>query len=392
MFITIIVFLVILSILVFIHEAGHFVAAKRSGIKVEEFGFGLPPRAWGIKRGETIYSINWLPFGGFVKLYGEDEAGAGKVTIKASKKNAEKADTSRAFFAQPLQNRIIVVVAGVFMNLVLAIVLYYIILANSGFTARIPLVFDHQFVGANQSVQSALFVGSVAKASPAEQAGITTEDRIIAYDALPITDVDVFKQYIDGKRGKAINLTLLNKQDQERVVNVAPRITIPPGEGPIGIGFAGDVFKTAILTYETPVQQAFSGVIQTYNIGTYSFEVFGKIVAQSFEKRNIAPVSEGVAGPIGIGRIVNDILGIGGQRAFFALLEFMALLSLNLAVVNILPFPALDGGRLLFLVIEGLTRKRVNPKVEQYANTVGMAFLLGLILLITYNDLLKIFR
>lgn len=392
MILTILIFLLILSILVFVHEAGHFFVAKWSGIKVEEFGFGLPPRAWGKKVGETIYSINWLPFGGFVKLFGEDDAGSGKVTTKQATQDTTPTDPSRAFTAKPLKNRVAVVVAGVFMNLILAITLFYIVLVAQGFKAQVLLPFDitHNFVGANQTNQVAFLIDSVDPNSPAQTAGLGQLDRIIATDGQVFPKIDDFRSYIDQMQGEKVTLTVLNMNDQAREVTIVPRVNIPPNQGRLGIRF-GAVLHTAVLEYKSPAQKTFSGVLQTYNVGIYSGKVFGKVIAKSFKEKNIEKVREGVAGPIGIGRIVGGILDIGGSKALIGLLEFTALLSLNLAVVNILPFPALDGGRLLFLVIEGVTRRKVKPELERIVNTVGMAILLGLILLITFNDLQKIF-
>lgn len=404
MILTILIFLLILSILVFVHEAGHFFVAKWSGIKVEEFGFGLPPRAWGKKIGETIYSLNWLPFGGFVKLFGEDEAGSGKVTLR----QAPQEDTvptpevavdnsqngaSRAFFAKPLKNRIAVVVAGVCMNLVLAIFLFYIVLFANGFKTEIlfPFGISNKFIGANQQNYTSVFIGEVAENSPAKQVGIAIGDRITAYDGTTVTTRDGLRDYINSMRGKEIAITLLSEDHTVRTIRVTPRVEEVPNQGALGVGFASSEISSAILSYQSPMQRIFSGVFHTYNVGIYSGKVFGSVIAQSFQEKDIEKVREGVAGPIGIGRIVGDILNIGGKKAVLGLFEFMALLSLNLAVVNILPFPALDGGRLLFLVIEGIIRRKVKPELERVVNTAGMAILLGLILLITYNDLLKIF-
>lgn len=392
MILTILIFLLILSILVFVHEAGHFFVAKWSGIKVEEFGFGLPPRAWGKKVGETIYSLNWLPFGGFVKLFGEDEAGSGKVTTKQATEDTTPTDPSRAFTAKPLKNRISVVVAGVFMNLILAITLFYIVLGAQGFKAQVLLPFDitHNFIGANQTNQTALVIDTIDPDSPAQAAGLMQYDRIIATDGQAFSEIEDFRTYIDEMKGKEVTLTVLDMDDKSRMVKIVPREQIPANQGRLGVRF-GAILNTAVLDYSSPMQKTFSGVLQTYNVGVYSGKVFGKVIAQSFKEKNIEKVREGVAGPIGIGRIVGGILDIGGSKALIGLLEFTALLSLNLAVVNILPFPALDGGRLLFLVIEGITRQKVKPELERIVNTVGMAVLLGLILLITFNDLQKIF-
>lgn len=393
MLLTILIFIIILSILVFVHELGHYMVAKWSGIKVEEFGFGLPPRAWGKKVGETIYSINWLPFGGFVKLFGEDEAGSGRVAGKTSKE-PEPADESRAFYNKPLLNRIAVVVAGVIMNLLMAIGLYYIILGAHNFKTEIPLLevtkTTPAFVGANQNLVSGIVIIEAAPDSPAAAAGVKSGDRIVAVNNAPVTTVDDFKALIEQNRGNVLNFTLLDENREFRTAQMTPRQEPPPGQGVLGIVLGSQVIRSIILDYSSPTHKVFSGAAQTYNIGKYSFEVFGQLIASSFEKRDVKPVAEGVAGPVGIGRIVGSLIDIGGSKAVYALLEFMALLSLNLAVVNILPFPALDGGRLMFLILEGITRRRVSPKIEQAVNTVGMAVLLMLIMLVTFNDIMKL--
>src|SRR3990172_5705628 len=145
MIITILVFLLLLSVLVLIHEAGHFFVAKKFGILVEEFGFGFPPRMFSFKKGETMYSINWLPIGGFVKLYGEDEAGGGSVKIRNPKSEIRKQDIKRAFFARSVGQRAAVVVAGVVMNTLLAIIIFYVYMGVSGFRTELPLLKDHTF-------------------------------------------------------------------------------------------------------------------------------------------------------------------------------------------------------------------------------------------------------
>ncbi len=147
--INILVFVLILSVLVIIHELGHFLVAKKLGIKVEEFGFGFPPKVWGKKVGETEYTLNLLPIGGFVKLYGEDDAGGGRITTTDKKQltSTNKQDIKRAFFARPVWQRALVVVAGVVMNILLAALIYYIFLGLSGFKTELPLLSKHHFFG-----------------------------------------------------------------------------------------------------------------------------------------------------------------------------------------------------------------------------------------------------
>ena len=188
MILTALVFLIILSVLVLIHELGHFLVAKKLNIKVEEFGFGLPPRIAGIKRGETLYSINWLPIGGFVKMYGEDEAGSGKISSKTSGKLAKGQNLKRAFFARSVGQRAAVVVAGVVMNTLLAIIIFYAFIFLSGFRTELPLLSNHHFFGVNQTVKTEITIDSVEKNSPASQAGIVPGARVIAVNNNKVSD------------------------------------------------------------------------------------------------------------------------------------------------------------------------------------------------------------
>src|SRR3989304_8463614 len=234
MIITILVFLLILSVLVLIHEAGHFFVARKFGIKVEEFGFGFPPRLFGKKIGETIYSINWLPIGGFVKLYGEDEAGAGRVTLpkkanknrakdtingqvlkmveediiivdknriieekveiveridgRKSKRKGRSENINRAFFAKSAAQRATVIIAGVVMNAILAAVIFYIFLGLSGFKTDLPLLSDYKFFGVNQTNVQEVIISSIAKNSPAEKQGLKVPTKVIAVNGQKIKD------------------------------------------------------------------------------------------------------------------------------------------------------------------------------------------------------------
>ena len=209
MLLTILVFLIILSVLVLIHEFGHFLVAKKLGIKVEEFGFGFPPRAFSFKKGETIYSINWLPIGGFVKLYGEDEAGGGKLEVKSQKSKVKSIDENRAFFARPPWQKAAVVVAGVVMNAILAIVIFYAFLFISGFKTELLLISDHKFFGVNQKNISEVVINAVAKGSPAEKAGIKIPAKAVSVNGRAINDVKDFINIVNAKKGESIEILSL---------------------------------------------------------------------------------------------------------------------------------------------------------------------------------------
>ncbi|MDO8686881.1 MAG: site-2 protease family protein [Candidatus Berkelbacteria bacterium] len=389
MILTILVFLLILTVLVLIHELGHFLVAKKLGIKVEEFGFGIPPRAFGIKKGETLFSINWLPFGGFVKLYGEDEAGAGRVR---SKKSEVRSEINRAFFARPIGQRAAVCIAGVVMNAILAVVIFYAFLSISNFKTELPLLGEHKFFLVNQKDVSDIIISSVSKNSPAEKAGIKPLSKIMSVNGEKIISPDQFVFLINKNKGK--NLLIMGKNvktNQEFNINVIPRISPPKGEGALGVAFFP--IKTAVLSYDNLPQKVFSGFTYPANLLVYNFDVISKLFAVSVKEKSAAPLSEGVSGPVGIYSLVGSIVSIpDAKERILQILNLAGILSISLAFFNILPIPALDGGRLFFIAVEAVTKKKVNPKFESYAHAIGMAILLILIVLITVKDIGRIFN
>lgn len=387
--VTIIVFFVVLSILVLIHEWGHFIAARKFGIKVEEFGFGFPPKLFGKKKGETLYTFNALPFGGFVKLYGEDDAGGGKVTLVQNAPIVN--DLDRAYFTKPAWQRAVVVVAGVVMNLLLASVIYYAYLGISGFRAEVPLIGENTFFGVNETIRSEIVVGTVVKGSPADKLGLTNLSRIVAVNGQQMSSLKEFIAFVNGNRGKKITITWQDLKTQaKKTGEVIPRVNPPKGEGAMGVGLSS--FDTAILTYDTPVQKVFSGFIHSANLLVYNTKVIGTLISMSFARRSVEPVSQGVSGPVGIAVFLGDILNIPDIRErALQLLNLVGVLSLSLAFFNILPIPALDGGRFFFTVIEMVTGKKVPSRFESVAHTIGFALLMTLLLFATFRDVMNLF-
>jgi len=393
MILTLLIFLLLLSVLVLIHEAGHYFVAKWFGIKVEEFGYGFPPRAWGKKIGETVYSINWLPIGGFVKLYGEDEAGAGRVDLKGKASETKtKGDEKRAFYARPVWQRALVVVAGVVMNFILAALIYYTFLGISGFKTEVPLLGEHTFFGANQYVKSDIIISDVQANSPAGKAGIEKYSKIVSLNQKKLTDVETFLADIKKSQGKEIALETQNVQTgAKKIVKLTPRVNPPKDQGSLGVSFFP--LRSVILSYDTPVQKVFSGFVHPVNLMAYNLDVMADLVRVSFEKKDAAPLSEGVSGPVGIYSLVGTIIEIPDMKEkVLQILNLAGILSISLAFFNVLPIPALDGGRLFFILVEGVTRRKVNQRVEGIIHTIGMAVLLTLILLITFKDVLQLFK
>ena len=388
MLITIIVFILILSILVLIHEAGHFFVAKKLGIKVEEFGFGLPPRLFGKKFGETIYSLNWLPIGGFVKLYGEDEAGAGKFKVQSLR--FKVADTHRAFFPRPPLQKALVVVAGVVMNAILAVVIFYVFLFVSGFKTSLPLLSDYKFFGVNQQNVRQVIVNQIAKNSPAEKANIKPLSIIVSVNGKPVSDSKDFVNFVNSHKGKKIELSWRDSKSKIHKAQLIPRVVPPKGEGAMGVALFS--VANAELSYETLAQKIFSGVVHPVNLMLYNFDVIGNLIRVSFERKTVEPLSQGVSGPVGIASITGSILSIPNlKERILGLLNLVGVLSISLAFFNVLPIPALDGGRLFFIMIEGIFMKKVSAKIEGYIHSGGMIVLLALIMLITFKDISKLF-
>jgi len=340
-----------------VHELGHFLAAKKFGIFVEEFGIGLPPRIFGIRIGETVYSVNWLPIGGFVKLYGEEG------DMPAAKK--QKIPKNRAFYARPVWQRVIVISAGVVMNFLLAItVISYI------FTQGVMVPSDR------------VHIEKIVEDSPAESAGLEQGDIIktMIVDGRQITvkTGDDLIKTTSQNLGRELTI-VIEREGREMQVSITPRKEYPEDQGPMGVVISAFEEKKYSLS-EAPI----AGLQQSLML---SWVLVKGIALTLWKVITFQSVSKDVAGPIGIAQMTGEAIKFGRN----AVLEMLGLLSLNLAIVNILPFPALDGGRLLFILIEGATGRRVKTNWERYIHQAGMAILLFLILMVTVNDLVRIF-
>jgi regulator of sigma E protease len=357
-FLTIIVFIAILGLLVFVHELGHFIVAKKSGMKVEEFGFGFPPRVFGIKRGETLYSINLIPLGGFVKILGED--------------GSETPDP-QSFGHKPAWKRFLVLIAGVTMNVILGWVLISI-----GLGLGLPTVIgEGDQVPKSAKVRDAsVAIVEIAPNSPADSAGLKVGDDILKVNDQPISSIDS-AQEATAKNAGNLTTYLIKRGSSTFTKTITPRLNPPAGEGPLGIALS----SIAYVSYPW-YEVLFRGFYTTYNLVVATLIAFGSLIGQWFAGKS---VGGSISGPVGIALLTRDMTQLG----FVYLLQFTALLSVNLAIINAVPFPALDGGRVLFLIIEKIRRKKLPVKAEQIANTVGFMLLLLLMLLVTVHDVSK---
>lgn len=340
-----VIFLVIIGIsfLILIHEFGHFVAAKFFGLLVEEFGFGFPPRLFSKKIGETVYSINLLPFGGFVKIYGES----------SEKLNATSDMEKRAFYAQKAWKKSVIILAGVVMNFLIGW-----LIVSAVFAVGVP---------------KTIIVTGVMSGTPAETAGLEVGDAITGFGV-----AEEFTSFVQENRGREITLNFL-RQGGERSVKITPRLNIPEGQGALGIGF------TEAGVDRQPISQSLiSGLQTSFQIVAAIFTSLFSIILTLFTQGQLAGE---FVGPIGIFGVASQ----AGALGLVYLLQLIGLISLNLFALNVFPFPALDGGRLLFIIIEKIKGSPLSAKAEQTANAAGFIFLLFLMIAITVRDVTRLF-
>ncbi len=383
--VTTIIFILILAVLVLIHEFGHFIVAKKSGVLVEEFGFGFPPRVWGKKIGETLYSMNLLPIGGFVKVYGEE--------YHETNPDVDPKLAKRAFVNKKPWQKALIVLAGVIMNVLLAVFIYYILLGTNNFKSEPFTMFgDYNFRFGQQQEQ--VVVANIVKNSPAAKAGAEIGDLVEFIQpengtAIRINSAQEMIKHIDANQGRQLQISLINIQNNKRkTILVVPKYNAELKRALIGVGLA----QSVILSYDQPIQKLTSGFLHSYNIMSYSFNTMGFFISSSFKEKSFGPVSETVSGPVGIFNVVSDIVKFSDSKIFINLAQLMGLLSLSLATVNVLPFPALDGGRLVFIIYEWISGKRPNQTIERYVNMIGFITLIGLAIVISINDVVRLLQ
>jgi len=342
---SIILFLIVLGVLILSHEFGHFIVAKKSGIRVDEFAFGFPPRIFSVKKGETTYSFNLIPFGGFVKIYDED---------------------GPYFSSKPFWTKTGVLLAGVFFNLLLA---WFLI--SLGFIIGLPTSVSSVPTAAEIKDVKIVII-DIVQNSPAQLAGLKTGDEIIGFSR--VGDV---QNFINKNKGKETKIKY-KRGGEIFSTELTPRISPPAGEGAIGIAM-DEVGILKLPWYRAPWEGLKMTYELTISIALAVYYFFVNLV------KGLTGL-EGVMGPVGIVGATNTVAKLG----FSYLLSFVALLSINLAVINIIPFPALDGGRILFLLIEKIKGSPINARLSNTIHNVGFALLLILMLAITYRDILRL--
>lgn len=346
----IIIFVIALSVLVLVHEFGHFFAAKLTGVRVDEFGLGLPPKIIGKKMWGTVWSFNWLPIGGFCKLYGED--GDKKETFAFNNKN-------------PWQKGLIVL-GGVFMNMVLAIAIFAVVYTIMGIPTETDRV---KIIG-------------VAKNSPAASSGLKVDDWIQKVNDVEIKKGSELTSEVLKYKGKEVSLKVESLKVERKVILMV-RENPPAGEGSLGVVISNT--EMVPIRWWEFYKGIGAGFKEAYFWGKIIFDGVTKMVGGLV----VGQVPKDVTGPIGM---FNATSSIRMNQGFLAVIHFFGVVSVNLAVVNVLPFPALDGGRIIFVIYELIFRKKANQKFEAMVNNLGMIILLSMIVLISAGDVMRLFK
>ncbi len=351
MLLTLLSFFATLSLLVFVHELGHFLVAKRAGVKVEELGFGYPPRLLTfMKRGETEYTLNAIPFGGFVRLAGEDDP-----------------NVPGGFASKSKRVRIAILAAGSFMNIILAFVLF-----SFCFLLGWPEPTDFEVT-----------IVRVAPGSPAALSGLQEEDVILSIDKHPIKTSDDLLEYVKTKGGQEITL-LIKRGEERREIRLTPRRNPPQDQGAMGVAIQSRGAKVSLRKY--PLGQALvRGSGKMAGLIALACSVPLMILHGEVGLEAIRPV-----GPVAIAQLTSE----AAQQAistgwWFPILQLTGFISTALALTNLLPLPALDGGRLFFILIEAIRGKRLDPRKEGAIHLVGLALLMTIMLIITYHDIVS---
>ncbi|MFC1833374.1 RIP metalloprotease RseP [Thermodesulfobacteriota bacterium] len=343
--------LILLGVLIFFHELGHFVIAKLLGVKVLKFSLGFGPAIISRKWGQTEYMLSWVPLGGYVKLLEENPD---------SEDEVEPGDEDKCFQRKPLLARMAIIAAGPIANYVLAIILLSI-----GYMAGFPVPTSK--------------LGKVLDNSPAMEAGLKAGDRVVAVEGKEVWRWDDMRSIIEKSPDKAVNLKV-ERDGETRDVSVTPRLSKDKDAfgnptGRIGVTSARETVELGITG------SIYEGTRLTFQITGMIFETLVKLVKREISAKNLS-------GPISIAQASGESLRAG----FFSFIFVLAFISINLAIINLLPIPILDGGHLLFFLIEAVTRRPVTGKVREIATQAGFLFIIFLMVLVFYNDISRLIQ
>ncbi len=393
----VILFIIIIAILVFVHELGHFVVAKWRGIRVDEFAIGFPPRIFSFKYGETVYAINCIPFGGYVKIFGENP----------DEESLTGPDSSRSMVNKGKITQTAVLLAGVTFNVLFAwLLISFSFMSGMPTSAGFASAYFANGTASSSVINTRVIVTGLVKDSPAEKSEIkvgnvinsisiaksTGSTTATVASAAPVSattslsgdslTVSSIQDFIQNSSGKPIAFDIASKtsSNDHKIIVITPAAGLVSGKA-YGIGIGMD---TVGIIKISPLKAFYYGAITTGIIlKETAVGLFNFIIQTFIGKSHLSEVS----GPVGI-------IGMVGQASEYGwayLVSFTAFISINLAVINVLPFPALDGGRILFIIIETIKGSKLSPKIANTANAIGFALLLALMLAVTFHDVVKLF-
>ena len=400
----------VLAFLIFVHELGHFLAAKRFGIKVLEFGFGFPPRLFGVRYGETIYSINWIPLGGFVRMLGEDNAAGVPDSAEQARLESENPDpdAGRRFTDQSPLRRVIVLVAGSFMNFLTPLVIFTII-----------------FLMPRDVPVGTVFINGVAPRSPAAEAGIRPGDQILSVNGERVRNtrelLDKVRSVLDEETELDIRRgSIVSGLGQSPEFSVVETVTVVPRSDPPSFRVVETVtdpgsqvslrearrYDGQLEVGDTLSQGAVGVIIGTGNVrfvkerqpalqalpdaAVRIWEILTTTM-DAFQQWAGGGPNPGFTGPIGIAQVTGEVADASDEYGLTIFFELIAFISVSLGIINILPIPALDGGKLVFVALEWIRGgKRVSPSKEGLVHVVGFAVLIGLIIVVSFFDITRI--
>ena len=354
---TILVFIIFLGVLIFVHELGHFILAKKSGIRVEEFALGFGPKLISHKKGETLFSIRAIPLGGFCNMVGMisvDDKDKEDFSEEEINLYEETVDQGRTFHQKSPLKRILVLSMGAIMNFILALVVFLLIFGIYG----LPVDYSSEPV-----------IGQAYPNHPATEAELKAGDRIIAIEGQGVKSWEELVAYIHESPGQMLEFNV-QRNGSEMIINVTPRYDEAAGHGIIGI--EPDIIRERV----GPITTAQSAFIQTGHVMRMTLNGFFQIFAQRS--------TEGLGGPV----MIASIVGEAARTGFDDLLTWLAIISINLGILNLLPFPALDGGRIVFILIELIIGKPLSQKKESFIHTIGFSLLIILMIFIVYQDII----
>jgi regulator of sigma E protease len=365
--ITIIAFIIILGGVVFVHEFGHFLAAKRNGVKVEEFVLGFPPLIFKRKVGETVYGLGLIPFGGYNRICGMDDPN-----------DTSALSNPRAFESQKPSAKFWIVAGGILMNLALAAIIFYFLAISAGFQFWQTLIYpDYKFPLGQQ--QNFPMVAGVFEGSPAQAVGLGSRDVVLSANGNSFSGSEQFIKFISENQEKEVVLELENSRNYEkREVKVTLGKETDENQA---LGVA--LMDTALLSYKTPLEKISAGFLHSFNITHFSFAMIGEIVSNSIAEKNTDLLGTSFVGPVGIYAATKIMV----DQGWFEIFNFLAIISLALAATNILPIPAFDGGKIVFIILQMIDKKRFSLQMQAKIEQTGAIVLIGLAVVITAKDL-----